>query len=375
VKYFIIAGEQSGDLHGSNLIRELYSADNSAEIVCWGGDLMEAAGARLLMHYRKTAFLGFFVIIKNLGTIARNLSLCKKQVATYNPDVVILIDYPAFNLRIAKHAKERGIKTFYYISPKFWAWREKRVEKVRRYVDKMFIIFPFEEGFYRKHGIEARYHGNPVIDETERRISSLPPRQEILRLLNLRDKPVIGILPGSRLHEVKYILPQIVKIIRDFPDHQFVIAGVKNLPDDLYTGIIGKEPATLVKERTYEVLSVSEAAIVKSGTSTLEAALFGIPQVICYKGDFFSLLIIWIMLRVKYVSLVNLLMDSEVVKELLGPFLNRKNLLIEMRAVLPGGDKREKMLGDYKLLKDKLGPAGASGRIARAMVEELRAGV
>jgi lipid-A-disaccharide synthase len=372
MKYFIIAGEQSGDLHGSNLVRELFIADKEAEILCWGGDLMESAGATLMMHYRKTAFLGFFVILKNLRTIARHLSLCKKQISEKRPDVVILIDFPAFNLRIARYVKSLGIKVFYYISPKFWAWNEKRVKKVKKYVDRMYIIFPFETGFYKKHGIRVEYRGNPTIDETEKRISSLPSGQEIFKMLQLGDKPVIGILAGSRSHEVKSILPQIVKVVRDFPDYQFVVAGVKNLPDELYLEIIQNEPVKLLKDRTYEVLNISEAAIVASGTATLEAALFNIPQVVCYKGDFFSMLIAWIVIKVKFVSLVNLLTDSEVVKELLGYSLNKKNLQTELKAILPRGDKREKILSDYKLLKEKLGPSGASGRIARAMVEELK---
>ena len=371
MRYFIIAGEQSGDLHGSNLVKELLIADKKAEIFCWGGDLMESAGATLLMHYRKTAFLGFFVILKNLRTIARQLSLCKKQITENKPDVVILIDFPAFNLRIAEYAKRLGIRVFYYISPKFWAWNEKRVEKVKKFVDSMYIIFPFETEFYRKHGISVDYRGNPLIDETERRKSSLPSRQEILKMLQLEDRPVIGILAGSRSHEVKSILPQVVKVVRNFPEYQFVLAGIKNLRDELYLDIIGNEPVKLLKDKTYEVLSIAEAAIVASGTATLEAALFNTPQVVCYKGDFLSMLIAWFVIKVKYVSLVNLLMDSEVVKELLGYSLNKKNLLLELRSILPGGGKREKILTEYKILKEKLGPAGASARIAGAMVEEM----
>jgi lipid-A-disaccharide synthase len=352
-------------------VKELLIADRKAEIFCWGGDLMESAGATLLMHYRKTAFLGFFVILKNLRTIARQLSLCKKQITGNKPDVVILIDFPAFNLRIAEYVKRLGIRVFYYISPKFWAWNEKRVEKVKKFVDRMYIIFPFETEFYRKHGISVDYRGNPLIDETERRKSSLPSRQEIFKLLQLENKPVIGILAGSRSHEVKSILPQVVKVVRDFPEYQFVLAGVKNLPDELYLDIIGNESVNLLKDKTYEVLSIAEAAIVASGTATLEAALFNTPQVVCYKGDFFSMLIAWFVIKVKYVSLVNLLMDSEVVKELLGYSLNRKNVLSELRSILPGGGKREKIQAEYKILKEKLGPAGASARIAGAMVEEM----
>jgi lipid-A-disaccharide synthase len=370
--YFIIAGEQSGDLHGSNLVKELLAADNRAEIYCWGGDLMESAGAKLLKHYRETAFMGFMVVLKNLGKIAENLSLCKKQILEYRPDVVILIDYPGFNLRIAEFAKQNNLKVFYYISPKFWAWNEKRVEKIKKYVDRMFIIFPFETEFYRKHGITVEYHGNPLVDETERKISSMPDKNEIRRSLNLTEKPIIALMAGSRSHEVESILPQMLNVISHFPDHQFVLAGVKNLPDELYRKIIGERPVVCVKDKTYEILHISEAALVASGTATLEAALFETPQVVCYKGDFFSMIIAWIVIKVKYVSLVNLIMDSEVVKELLGYSLNGKNLTQELRKILPGGNKREIILSEYKKLKEKLGPAGASGRIAREMLKELR---
>lgn len=371
MKYFIVAGEASGDLHGSNLVKELFQQDHDADIVCWGGDLMESAGARLLMHYRNTAFMGFMVILKNLRTVLNNISLCKKHIIVNNPDVVILIDYPGFNLRIAKFAKQKGIKVFYYISPKFWAWRENRVVKVRKWVDRMFIIFPFETEFYARHGIPVKYRGNPLVDETERRISSMPIRSEIMGILQLQDKPVIGILPGSRSQEIKSILPQVVKIIKEFPQYQFVIAGVNNIPDELYKRITDSVPVKIIRDRTYEILMVSEAAIVKSGTSTLESALMNVPQVVCYKGDFFSMLIALILIRVKFVSLVNLIAGSEVVKELLGYSLNRKNLVKELSAIVEGGRKREKILSDYKMLKEKLGPAGASGRIAKAMVGEL----
>ncbi len=374
MRYFIVAGEASGDLHGSNLVKELLIEDKDAEIVCWGGDLMESAGAKLLMHYRNTAFMGFLVILKNLKTVLHNISLCKNQVAEYKPDVLILIDYPAFNLRIAKFAKEAGIKVFYYISPKFWAWREKRVMKVKKWVDRMFIIFPFETEFYGKYDIPVEYRGNPLVDEIESRIASMPEKSELIEQLQLGNKPVIGILPGSRKDEIKSILPQIIKITGDFPEYQFVIAGVRNIPEELYHEIAGEAPVKIITDKTYEVLIVSEAALVKSGTSTLEAALINIPQVVCYKGDFFSMLIAVILIKVKFVSLVNLIAGSEIVKELLGYALNRNNLAKELSLILEGGQKRERMLSDYKILMEKLGPAGASRRIARAMVEELREG-
>jgi lipid-A-disaccharide synthase len=236
----------------------------------------------------------------------------------------------------------------------------------------MYIIFPFETEFYGKYNIPVEYRGNPLVDEIERRRSSLPSREEICRTLRLDSRPVVAILAGSRKHEVEAILPQMIKVVRDFPDYQFVLAGVKNLPDDLYLKIIGNEPVRLIKEKTYEILHAAEAALVKSGTATLETALFHIPQVVCYKGDFFSMLIAMLLMKVKYISLVNLIMNDEVVKELLGYSVNKKNLLKELKSILPGGDKREKMIADYRVLGEKLGPAGASGRIAKDMVEELR---
>jgi lipid-A-disaccharide synthase len=372
MKYFIIAGEQSGDLHGSNLVKELLFADTEAEICCWGGDLMESAGAKLLMHYKNSAFMGFVVILKNLRTIAANLKLCRKQITDYKPDVIILIDYPGFNLRIAKFAKGSRFRVFYYISPKFWAWNEKRVEKIKKYVDRMYIIFPFETGFFKKHGIEVEYHGNPLVDETERRIHKLPGRDELRKQINTDSKPVIALLAGSRRHEVESLLPQMVKVISDFPEYQFVLAGVKNLPDKLYNVIIGNKNIILVKDKTYEILHISDAAIVASGTATLEAALFNVPQVVCYKGDFFSMLIAWIVINVKYISLVNLILSSEAVKEVLGYSVNRKNLSAELRKILPGRPERDKMLSDYKLLKEILGPAGASERIAKDMIKRLK---
>lgn len=374
MKYFIISGEQSGDLHGSNLVKELVRCDQKAEIRCWGGDLMEAAGATLLMHYRKTAFMGFVGVAKNLFTIRNLLALCKQQITGFNPDVVILIDYPGFNFRIAEFAKKSGYRVFYYISPKLWAWKEGRVKRVKKYVDRMYIIFPFEVDFYRKHNIEVEYRGNPLLDETEKKLMTFPPKNDIRKSLGLGNKPVIAILAGSRKSEVRDILPSILKAVRHFPDYQFVLAGVKNLPDELYNRIIGEEHVILIKDKTYEILYVSEAALVKSGTATLETALLGIPEVVCFRGDIISMLIAWIVIKVKYISLVNLITGYEAVKELIQYSLNEKNLVSELKAILPGGSKREKILNDYIKVREILGPAGASKRIAGDMVRILSSG-
>ena len=372
MRYFIIAGEQSGDLHGSNLVRELIKSDHKAEIKCWGGDLMQSAGAVLLMHYKTTAFMGFVEVAKNLGVIKKNLALCKQQIRIFSPDVVILIDYPGFNFRIAEFAGKSGYKVFYYISPKLWAWKEGRVERIRKYVDRMYIIFPFEVVFYKKHNIDVEYRGNPLLDETERQIKAFSRQDDIRKSLDLGKKPVIALLAGSRKHEVRYILPEMIRLVHHFPEYQFVLAGVRNLPDELYLKIIGNNPVKFIKDKTYEILYVSEAALVTSGTATLETALFGVPQVVCFKGDLFSMLIAWIVIKVKYISLVNLITGYEAVKELIQYSLNEKNLVNELKAILPGGSKRKKMLADYKKVREILGPSGASERVAEDMVRILR---
>ncbi|HEX2919919.1 MAG TPA: lipid-A-disaccharide synthase [Bacteroidales bacterium] len=372
MKYFIIAGEQSGDLHGSNLVKAIFENDEKAEIQCWGGDLMESAGAKLLVHYKETAFMGFVAVLKNIGKISDNFNRCKKQVRDFHPDVVIFIDYPGFNLRMAAFAKKAGFRTFYYISPKFWAWNESRVEKVKKYIDRMFIIFPFEINFYRVHGIDVQFFGNPLVDEVAKRSSSMPSKDEIRKSLGIDVKPVIALLAGSRKHEIEFNLPEMLKIIPEFPGFRFIIAGVKNIDDSIYNEIISGHDVKLVKEATYELLYLADAAIVTSGTATLEAALHGTPQVVCYKGDFISMLIGWMVIRVKHISLVNLIMNEEVVKELLQYDLTKESLVKELKAILPGGERREKMLIQYGELKNILGAEGASGRIAFEMIKELR---
>lgn len=372
MKYFIIAGEQSGDLHGSNLVKELLISDPESEIKCWGGDLMESAGATLLKHYKETNFMGFVTVIKNLDTLNKLLNLCKSQIADFCPDVVILIDYPGFNLRIARFAKKSGFRVFYFISPKLWAWNEKRVEKVKRFVDRMYIIFPFEAGFYKRHGIDAIYMGNPLLDETERKIGSFTERKEIRRSLELGEKPVVSLLAGSRTHEVQHILPVMLEVIRFFPSYQFVIAGVKSLPEALYRNIIRNTPVRLVFDRTYELLYISDAALVASGTATLETALFNVPQVVCFRADFFSILIAWMVIRVKYISLVNLILGYEAVRELIQYDLNSHNLKKELERVLPCGKGRDKMIEDYNRIREILGPSGASARVAKDIVASLK---
>lgn len=372
MRYFIIAGEQSGDLHGSNLIRGIKASDSEAEIFCWGGELMESAGGHILMNYKKLAFMGFVAVLMNIRTLAKNMKLCKSQIIEYKPDVVILIDYPGFNLRIAKYVKGLGIKVFYYISPKIWAWNESRVEKIKSFVDRMYIIFPFEVDFYRKHGVEVEYHGNPLVDEIERKKTGFSTREDLRKSLGIDDRPVVALLAGSRGHEIKHILPQMVKMVKYFPEYQFVLAGVKNISESVYRKIIGISNVNLLSDKTYEILYIAEGALVTSGTATLETALIGVPQVVCYKADFVSMLIAWMVVKVKFISLVNLIMNREVIKELVQYDLTEKKLLPELKNILKGGKGREKVLDSYNDLRIKLGQAGASGRIAADMVKTLK---
>ncbi|MGD0583902.1 MAG: lipid-A-disaccharide synthase [Bacteroidales bacterium] len=372
MRYFIIAGEKSGDLHGSNLIRGIKHADPDPEIICWGGELMAEAGAKLLMHYRNLAFMGFVTVLLNAGKVLRNMSLCRKQIKEYLPDVVILIDFPGFNLRIAEYSKSLGIRVFYYISPKLWAWKESRVEKVRRFVDRMFIIFPFEAEFYRKHNIHVEYYGNPLVDEIERKKHLFGDRDAMKLALGLDERPIITILAGSRKHEVEHILPPMLIAARNFKGYQFILAGVNSITAGFYKKIAGNENIRLIVDRTYELLWISEAALVKSGTSTLEAALMGTPQVVCYSGDAVSFAIAKRLVKVKYISLVNLIGDKQIVMELLQDQNNPENITIELKKIIKGGPGRDKMLSDYDELGKILGPAGASDRIALEMVKLLK---
>jgi len=372
MKYFIIAGEKSGDLHGSNLIKGLIAADSDAVIECWGGELMEQAGGKLLKHYSDMAFMGYMAVIRNLGSIFRNMALCRKQIAAFSPDVVILIDFPGFNLRIAEYASSLGIKVFYYISPKIWAWKEYRVKKIRKYVNRMFIIFPFETEFFKKHGMEVEYYGNPLVDEIDKWRKSSPGNDEIRASLGLDERPVITLLAGSRRDEVRHILPPMLQAAKGFKNYQFVLAAVSNIPKDLYSTITAGFDIKIITGKTYELLAVSEAALVKSGTSTLEAAIIGTPEVVCYSGDPVSFAIVKRLVNVKFISLVNLIMDREVVRELIQDENNPERIAQELSLILKGGAGRERMLNDYSKLNEILGPAGASDRIALEMVRTLK---
>lgn len=372
MKYFIIAGEPSGDLHGSSLVRNLIIADPEAEISCWGGDLMREAGGRLLKHYNETAFMGAWEVLVNFRKVKANFSQCRNQIAEMKPDVVILIDYPGFNLRIARYVKQLGIRVFYYISPKIWAWREGRIKLIKKYVDRLYIIFPFEKEFFRKHNYSVTYLGNPLLDHVEAWRGPEHDRDAVRASLGLDSRPVIALLAGSRLQEVTRILPVMVSVASGFPDYQFVIAGMDHLPAGLYTEIIGTLPVRVINGRTYDLLSVAEAALVTSGTATLEAALFDVPQVVCYRTSPLTYTLGKRVIKVRFISLVNLIMDREVVRELIQDDLNQVTLHSELQDIIVTGYKHEIIRRDYNELRAILGGGGASSRVAVDIVSKLK---
>lgn len=374
MRYYLIAGEASGDLHGANLMKGIREADPGAEFRFWGGDKMAETGGRenLVKHYRETSFMGFTEVLKNLRTILGQIEFCKKDIEAHRPDTLILIDYAGFNLRMARFAHEAGIPTYYYIAPKVWAWKESRVKRIRRYVDKLFVIFPFEIPYFRQWGIEAVYEGNPLMDAIEARRASLPSREDFIRDNGLDNRPIVALLAGSRRSEIGYNLPFMVELSREFPQYQFVVAGVSWLDKGVYAPYLAGSDVRWVQDRTYELLAVSEAAVVTSGTATLETALIGTPEMVCYRRDLPSMLIGKMFLKIPYVSLVNLVLERESVRELLQFQMNMKNATAELTAILPGGSKRDNMLADYAELREKMGTAGASQRVGACMVEELR---
>lgn len=366
MKYYIIAGEASGDLHGSNLMKALFKQDPNAEIRFWGGDLMQAAGGTLVKHYRDLAFMGFVEVIANLKTILRNIDLCKKDIAEFAPDVLIFIDYPGFNMRIAEWAKKRGIPTHYYISPQIWAWKENRIKAIKRDVDHLYVILPFEKDFYeKKHGFPVEFVGHPLIDAIHSRHEI--PQAEFLAQHGLEDKPIIALLPGSRKQEISKMLEVMLSVVPHFPDHQFVIAGAPSQEFAFYQQFLKDSRVHYVANKTYDLLSHSTAALVTSGTATLETALFKVPEVVCYKGNWMSYQIAKRIITLKFISLVNLIMDREVVKELIQSDLNTKNLVAELRKLLTP-DSRAKILADYETLEQKLGGDGASQKTAALII-------
>lgn len=369
MRYYIVAGEASGDLHASNLMKGIKEKDPDAEFRYFGGDLMQEQGGILVKHYRDMAFMGFLEVLLNLKTISNNMKLCKIDIREFNPDVLILVDYPGFNLRIAKYAKQLGIKVFYYIAPKVWAWKEGRIKILKQFVDKLFIIFPFEIEYFKKHGIEPVYEGNPSPDAIEMKIKECPSFDIFVTKNGLSDKPIIALVAGSRKQEIRYNLPVMLKMIERFPDYQFVIAGAPSLTQEVYNPYIAGKDVKLIFGQTYALLKCSTLAFVTSGTATLEAALINVPQVVCYKGNFFSMLIAWMVIKVKYISLVNLNMETEVVRELKQYDLTPNNLYNEAIKLVPGTEERKAMLNNYAKLRQILGETGTSKRVGAKMVE------
>jgi lipid-A-disaccharide synthase len=366
MKYYLIAGEASGDLHGSNLMRELKQRDPSASFRFWGGDLMLAQGGEMVSHYRERAYMGFVEVIRHLGKIMGFIKQCKEDILEYRPHVVILIDYPGFNLRIAEFAHSQGYRVFYYISPQVWAWKESRVLNIKKYVERMFVILPFEKEFYRKWNYGVDFVGHPLLD-------AIKNYGKDASVTTAEGKKILALLPGSRRQEIKLMLPVMLQMKKEFPQYLFVIAGAPSIPAEFYKSIIGEGDTEIWYDRTYELLQQAEAALVTSGTATLETALFKVPQVVCYKGNKISYLIARRLIRVKYISLVNLVMDQEIVKELIQDDLNPAKLKAELSLLLPGSPGRDVMLRQYGVLETKLGSSGASARTAEKMIAYLTA--
>lgn len=370
MKYYIIAGEASGDLHGSNLMKAIFKKDPHAEIRFWGGDLMQEAGGTLVKHYRDLAFMGFAEVVMNLKTILNNIKICKADILAFKPDAIIFIDYPGFNMRIAKWAKEIGIPTHYYISPQIWAWKENRIKAIKRDVDFMYVILPFEKDFYeKKHGFPVEFVGHPLIDAIHNRqhVDEASFRKEF----DLDDKPVIALLPGSRKQEISKMLSEMLAVVKDFPAYQFVIAGAPSQEYAFYKQFLKDQNIHFISNRTYDLLSIASAALVTSGTATLETALFKVPEVVCYKGNWISYQIAKRIITLKYISLVNLIMDKEVVTELIQGECNPKRIKKELHKILETS-QREKLLQDYEVLEKKLGGIGASEKTARLIVDKLK---
>lgn len=371
MKYYVIAGEASGDLHGSNLLRALSKLDQQAEFRVWGGDQMEQAGATVVKHYRDLAFMGFAEVIANLPTILGNLKWCKQDILAFRPDVLILIDYPGFNLRIAEFARKAGLRVFYYISPQIWAWKKNRIHKIRRDVNEMFVILPFEKPFYHDLGMEVHFEGHPLLDVLNSETAS-SSRVSFLQKHGLPEAPLIALLPGSRKQEIRKMLPIMLDAAQSLNMGTPVVAAVPWLPASFYDEVAGTRTFSRVVGDTYSLLQQSSVAAVTSGTATLEAGLIGVPEVVCYKGGTISYWIARQLVKVKYISLVNLILDRPVVKELIQHELQPNTLSLELKALLQGS-RREQQLADLKLLRQVLGGPGASQRVADKMWAILNA--
>ena len=374
MKYYIIAGEPSGDLHGGNLMRGLQTEDSEAQFRFWGGDKMaEVGGAEnLAKHYRELSFFGIVQVLRNLKTIFGQIDECRRDIEAYNPDVVILIDYPSFNMRIAKWAKERGIKVYYYIAPKVWAWKEWRVKGIRKYVDRLYTIFPFETDYFRSKGIEPVFCGNPLCDSIAQYKVHMLSREEFLKENSLDERPIVALLAGSRRSEIKDNLADMVTISQNFPEYQFVVAAVPWIEKELYDKLLSGTNVKFVCNKTYDTLIYAEAAIVTSGTATLETALIGTPEIVMYHIPKLYELLRPIVLKIPYISLVNINLNRECVREIVVNKIDVEAASEELRAILEGGSKRAKMLADFAELQKMMGGEGSSHRVAQDIVKSLK---
>ncbi|RZL50550.1 MAG: lipid-A-disaccharide synthase [Pedobacter sp.] len=366
MKYYLVAGEASGDLHGANLMKALKVEDPNAEFRYFGGDKMQIEGGKLVKHYADMAFMGFTEVVMNLRTIMRNMKACKTDILAHRPDVLILIDFPGFNLKIAEFAKKHGIKVCYYISPKIWAWNQKRVLKIKRDVDQMFCILPFEVDFYKKWGMDVNYVGNPLLDEKSQFIAD----EDFIKHEGLTDQKIIALLPGSRKQEIERLLPDMLSVTTQFPDYQFIIAAAPTFTTAYYQQYIGNKKVKLVFAQTYNLLQNAHAALVASGTATLETALFKVPQVVLYRGGAISVGIARLVIKIRFISLVNLIMDRKVVEELIQQDCNTESISAQLKKIVTGKD-REQILNDYNELATIMGNAGASERTAKLIVKFL----
>ena len=367
MKYYIIAGEASGDLHGSNLIKEIIELDPSAEIRAWGGDKMKNAGAKVVKHFKDLAFMGFYEVLINIVTILKNISFCKKDILEFSPDKIIFIDYPGFNMRIAKWSKKYKFETVYYIAPQLWAWNEQRIKNIKKYINSLYVILPFEKEFFElKHNYPVKFLGHPLVDSISNFKKNYDSSKE--QIISNK-KPIIAILPGSRKQEIKKILNTVIKIIEYFPNRQFIVAGAPNIELSYYNSSLKNKNIKVIENKTYELLSISTAAIVTSGTATLETALFKVPQVVCYKSSYFSYFIAKLIVKIKYISLVNLIMDQQIVKELIQQDCNKVNITNELKKILDL-NHRKSLLIKYDELTSVLGNYGTSKRVALDIIKK-----
>jgi lipid-A-disaccharide synthase len=369
-RIYIIAGEASGDLHGANLLKELYKLDSSISVRAWGGDRMKNEGATLVKHISELAFMGFIEVLLNLSTILKNINFCKKDILEFKPDVLLLIDYPGFNLRIAQWAKKNGIKVHYYISPQVWAWKKSRVKIIKASVDKMYSILPFENDFYKQFDYETQYAGHPLLDEVENFNQVRLTKDEFLNKNKLSQVPIISILPGSRKQEIKVKLPIMLDAVKSLKNYQIVIAGAPNQTAKMYEEF-ERQGCKIIFGQTYDLLSNSEAAIVTSGTATLETAILNIPEVVCYKGSWISYFIARSLIKINYISLVNLIMDQQIVKELIQGECNPFKIREELDLLLNDKNYREAMLSNFEIMREKLGGQGASKKVAHSLLKTI----